>query len=150
MAADPLEMPDTLPRVTEPAQLRDQAAGFCYVTAPDPAFVMPKMRSVAEGATAPSVILSEARAAVGKSMLARHLAWRTGAPLWDLSQVYVGSGTLWGSLAKAFGPMQLNSIIGRMLTGEFVLVIDALDEAEMHAVGEAFDAFLIKLRDMFA
>jgi hypothetical protein len=150
MAGDLMGIPEILPRVNEQVELRDATAGFSYVTEPENAFVMPTLRSAVEGAPAPSVVLVEARAAVGKSMLARHLAWGTGAPLWDLSQVYVGSGTLWGSLAKAFGPMQLNSVIGRMLTGEFVLIIDALDEAEMHASGEAFDAFLIELRDMFA
>jgi hypothetical protein len=62
----------------------------------------------------------------------------------------VGTGTLWGSLARAFGPSELNNVIGRAATGDLVLVIDALDEAEMHAGGDAFDAFLVELRDMFA
>jgi hypothetical protein len=139
-----------LPRVTEQPELRDTGSGFSYVTAPDDIFVMPALQHVADDSSTPSMILIEARAAVGKSMLARHLAWQTAAPLWDLAQVYVGSGTLWGSLAKAFGPQQLNSIIGLTLTGQFLLIIDALDEAEMHAGGSAFDAFLIELRDMFA
>lgn len=141
---------NSLPRVADRPELRDASPGFSYVAAPDEAFIMPGLQRVADDSAAPSVILIEARAAVGKSMLARHLAWQAGAPLWDLSQVYVGSGTLWGSLARAFGPQQLNRVIGQMLVGEFVLIIDALDEAEMHAGGAAFDAFLIELRDMFA
>ena len=62
----------------------------------------------------------------------------------------MGTGTLWGSLARAFGPAELNSAIGRAATGGLVLAIYALDEAEMHAGGEAFDAFLVEIRDMFA
>jgi hypothetical protein len=112
--------------------------------------VVPSLAPASGGAVSPSLVLVEARAAVGKSMLARHLAWACGAPLWDLTDTYVGTGTLWGSLARAFGPTELNNIIGRAATGGLVLVIDALDEAEMHAGGEAFDAFLVELRDMFA
>jgi hypothetical protein len=139
-----------LPRVAAQPRLLDKASGFSYITAPDDVFVAPVLQHIAGNSSTPSMILIEARAAVGKSMLARHLAWQTAAPLWDLAQVYVGSGTLWGSLAKAFGPQQLNSIIGLTLTGEFLVIIDAFDEAEMHAGGAAFDAFLIELRDMFA
>lgn len=139
-----------LPRAAAQPELRDTASGFSYVTTPDDVFVMPSLQHVADNSSTPSIILVEARAAVGKSMLARQLAWQTAAPLWDLAQVYVGSGTLWGSLARAFGPQQLNSIIGLTLTGEFLVIIDALDEAEMHAGGAAFDAFLVELRDMFA
>jgi hypothetical protein len=144
------ELLDALPHVREQPALREGAAGFSYVAEPDNTFVAPSLRQAKPSAAMPSLILVEARAAVGKSMLARHLAWASGGPLWDLSETYVGTGTLWGSLAKAFGPEQLNNIIGRTVTGEFVLIIDALDEAEMHAGGEAFDAFLIELRDMFA
>lgn len=139
-----------LPRAAAQPELRDTASGFSYVTAPDDVFVMPSLQHIADNSSTPSIILVEARAAVGKSMLARQLACQTAAPLWDLAQVYVGSGTLWGSLARAFGPQQLNSIIGLTLTGEFLVIIDALDEAEMHAGGAAFDAFLVELRDMFA
>jgi hypothetical protein len=160
-----------LPQIREQHDLREGATGFSYASQRDETFVMPELRPVvrfqarvaaralesADTAGAetqstserPSLVLVEARAAVGKSMLARYLAWATNSPLWDLAEIYVGSGTLWGSLAKAFGPEQLNEIIGRTIAGDFLLVIDALDEAEMHAGGRAFDAFLSELRDMY-
>lgn len=144
------ELLELLPHVREQPRLHEDAAGFSYVTEPDEAFVVPALGQATGSGANPSLVLVEARAAVGKSMLARHLAWAARAPLWDLSDTYVGTGTLWGSLAKAFGPTELNSVIGRAATGELVLVIDALDEAEMHAGGEAFDAFLVEIRDMFA
>jgi len=140
-----------LPRVRERFALREDAAGFSYVPACDETFVMPGLRpSARRPARPPSLILVEARAAVGKSMLARYLAWATNSPLWDLADIFVGNGTLWGSLARAFGAEQLNAVIGRTMAGEFMLVIDALDEAEMHAGGQAFDAFLAELRDMYS
>jgi hypothetical protein len=140
-----------LPRVRDRFELRADAAGFSYVQACDETFVMPGLRpSPRRQARSPSLILVEARAAVGKSMLARYLAWATNSPLWDLADIFVGNGTLWGSLAKAFGAEQLNAVIGRTMAGEFMLVIDSLDEAEMHAGGQAFDAFLAELRDMYS
>jgi len=139
-----------LPREAERPELHEDAAGFQYIDEPDETYVPPLLQKAPGGPAAPSLVLVDARAAVGKSMLARHLAWATGGPLWNLSGTYVGTGTLWGSLARAFGPQELNSVIGRTATGELVLIIDALDEAEMHAGAEAFDAFLLELRDMFA
>jgi hypothetical protein len=148
--AERSELAEILPQVREQPRLQEDAAGFSYETGPDETYVVPSLSQASGSAANPSLVLVEARAAVGKSMLARHLAWASGAPLWDLTDTYVGTGTLWGSLARAFGPTELNNVIGRAATGGLVLVIDALDEAEMHAGGEAFDAFLVELRDMFA
>jgi len=150
VSANQSELVNVLPKVQDQPALRDGALGFSYIALPDETYVPPTLRRAAESTARPSLVLVDARAAVGKSMLARHLAWASGGPLWDLSTTYVGTGTLWGSLAKAYGPEELNVLIGRAATGNFVLVIDALDEAEMHATGRAFDAFLIELRDMFA
>lgn len=150
MRADRSELANLLPQVDEQPPLVDGSGGFAYVTSPDETYVAPQLRPVSGPSARPSLVLVEARAAVGKSMLARHLSWATRGILWDLSNTFVGTGTLWGSLARAFGPMELNNIIGRTATGQFLLVLDALDEAEMHAEGYAFDAFLTDLRDMFA
>ena len=129
--------------------LTAEGAGFTYIPEEDDAFIPPSFWEPASRAPRASVILVEARAAVGKSILARHLAWATGGLLWDLSEVRVGSGTLWGSLAKAFGARNLNSVIGAIVGGQLALIVDALDEAEVQAPALFFDAFLDELRDMF-
>ncbi len=145
------ELADSLPRVTEPVTLLDARTGFAYVTEPNPAFVMPELRGTAEGPHTPSIILVEARVARWGTRCWRG-TWRGGPErrYGTCPRSLSAAGRSGVALAKAFGSRQLNSVIGRLLTGEFVLIIDALDEAEMHAVGEAFDAFLDELRYMFA
>ena len=55
--------------------------------------------------------------------------------------------SLW-RLAQTFGMNSLGGIIARLMNGEMLLVIDALDEAELRAAGPAFDAFLDDLKQL--
>lgn len=93
-----------LPRGDEfAAKATGRPRGFGAVSAPSLAFVPPDL--VAEQPLQPgrtAVLLISAPGAVGKSSLAEELAARTGAPLWDLSRVNVGSGTLAGTVHEAY------------------------------------------------
>lgn len=89
------------------------------------------------------LLLITAPAATGKSALARHLAYKTGAPLWDLSGVPVGSRTLVGTLVDFFGPENLVRFVGSQESkGDMLLIIDALDEAHLLAGDTFFEAFM--------
>ena len=80
------------------------------------------------------VILVSAPGAVGKTTLARELAFRTGAMLLDLAEAEpVGANTVVGGLAMTnlFVPFQ---------QGSASLVIDGLDEARMRVTQDAFAA----------
>ena len=113
-----------------------------------PLFIPPQLREVQPIAPGTSIVLVEARAAVGKSMLARHLAHVTRGLYWDLSEIHVGHGTLYGRIAQTFGTNTLGRIIAQLMSGEGLLVIDAVDEAELRAAGPAFDAFLSDLKQL--
>jgi hypothetical protein len=136
-----------LPQVSRRFALAGTATEIAYVPEPDRRFVPPTLDPAAGGSLRPSLILVEARAAVGKSTLAKHVACMTGSPLWDLSEIFVGSGTVMGRLVKTFGPRVLNDVIAAAAEGDFLLVVDALDEAEMHTSGPSFDTFLEELVD---
>ncbi len=83
-----------------------------------------------------SVILVSAPGAVGKSTLARQIAFETGAMLLDLGIAEpVGGNTIVGGLAK----MGLHD---PFLEGEASLIIDGLDEARMLATERHFEAFM--------
>src|SRR5262249_26453364 len=86
----------------------------------------------------------------GKSMVARNLAHATHGLYWDMSEIHVGHGTLWGRLAQTFGPDGLGSVMADLMGGTMLLVLDALDEAELRAVGRGFDAFLADLGHLLA
>jgi len=116
--------------------------GFRLVPEANPAFVPPDLiehRPIEAGRT--SIILLAAAGALGKSTLAAELASSTGSPLWDLAQVNVGTGTLTGTLVGAYESEGLG-VMKRLREGNFLLVMDALDEAQVRAGSENFDTFI--------
>ena len=82
------------------------------------------------------VLLISAPGAVGKSTLARQVAFETGAVYVDLAKAEpVGSNSLVGGLVKSqlYDGWQANSV---------GILIDGLDEARLRVTQEAFEAFL--------
>lgn len=121
------------------------STGLSYVEASNPTFVAPNLqvaKPIDLGET--SVVLLSAPGAVGKSTLAAELAHRTGGLLWDLSQFQVGSKTFSGTILDAYG-IKATGVLKRFAEGNFFFVLDALDEAQVRAGSQNFDAFLADL-----
>lgn len=117
-----------------------------HLSEPNDEFVPPTFRE--ETALAPGVtsaILLTAPAAVGKTTVAAEIARRTLSPLFDLSRFQVGDGFIEGTLTRAYGPRSLADILGAIEAGNMALVFDALDEGEIRAGGNNFDAFMTDL-----
>lgn len=136
-----------LPRTMDELQAEYMTELHCEPQA-NPLFIPPQLREIHPIQSGTSIVLIEARAAVGKSMLARHLAHVARGLYWDISEIHVGHGTLYGRIAQTFGTKTLSSIIAQLMSGEMLLVIDAVDEAELRAAGAAFDAFLSDLKQL--
>ena len=82
------------------------------------------------------ILLISAPGAVGKSTLARQIAFETGAVYVDLAEAEpVGSNTLVGGLVKSglYDGWQADTV---------GILIDGLDEARLRVTQEAFEAFL--------
>jgi len=89
-----------------------------------------------------SVILVSAPGAVGKSTLARQIAFETGAILLDLAKAApVGANTLAGGLART-------DLYQSFQQGEASIVIDGLDEARMRVTQAGFAAFISDVVDL--
>lgn len=85
--------------------------------------------------TGPILVVS-APGAVGKSTLARQIAFATGAVLVDLARAApVGANTLSGGLVKS-------GLYNNWTAGATAVLIDGLDEARLHVTQQAFEAFL--------
>lgn len=112
-------------------------------------FVAPTLINVwpPEGRT--SVVLVSARGAVGKTTLARELAWRAGGHLWSLAKFQVGHQFLEGALTKAYGDEAYSQVARELREGKRLVVLDGLDEARLHAGERNFDAFLDSLAERF-
>jgi hypothetical protein len=92
--------------------------------------------SVGANPFASPVLLISAPGAVGKSTLARQIAFETGAVYVDLAKAEpVGSNTLVGGLVKS-------GLYESWQTNNVGILIDGLDEARLRVTQEAFEAFL--------
>ena len=82
------------------------------------------------------MILVSAPGAVGKTTLAKQIAYRTGAIYIDLAQSEpVGGHTLSGGLVRA-------GVYDRWQAGTTTVLVDGLDEGRLRVTQEAFEAFL--------
>lgn len=87
-----------------------------------------------------SVLLVSAAGAVGKSTLARQIAFETGAIYLDLAKSEpVGANTLSGGLVKS-------GLYESWKLGSTAVLIDGLDEARLRVTQPAFEAFLSDVR----
>jgi len=118
-----------------------------------PQFVPPTLtarREIQEGRTA--LILVEAPGAVGKTMLAREIARRTGAVLWDLAKLTLGNNTLRGTVGRCYGNREdelYDQVITALKTGDSLVIMDALDEGRLGSGEIGFEAFLDELSSFF-
>lgn len=93
------------------------------------------------------LILFSAPGATGKSALARYISRKKNALLWDLSQYPIANHSYSGMLVEALGAKGFSSFTEGLINGNAVLVVDALDEAEMISGRAAIETLLTDLRN---
>jgi hypothetical protein len=114
--------------------LQPRSPNLCFVE-PD---LIPEI-AVESGKT--SVVILSAPGAVGKSTVAKELAFLCKATFWDLSKVQVGSRTFIGAIYDIYQENGLG-IEKDLKEGSGLVVLDALDEAQVRAGSSNFEAFL--------
>ncbi len=142
------QLVDSLPR-GDSLRAKSLPIGFRYTDQSNPRFIEPELEviePVQAGVT--SVVLVSAPGAVGKSTLAAELSARTGAPLWDLSRLQVGSRTFSGTILEAY-EFEATGVLKRLRDGDFLFVLDALDEAQVRAGSNNFDEFIANVAAEF-
>ncbi len=108
-------------------------------------FIHPSLRLKIGDPNTAQIIIIAAPGAVGKSAYARELCKDQGRVLVDLAQTEpLGGHFFVGGLFKAFGA----SAIAAIQAGQFSLVVDSLDEAQLRATSDAFVAGLTDLAEL--
>jgi hypothetical protein len=121
--------------------------GVSWVENSNPCFVEPDLeiqQPIEVGRT--SVVILSAPGAVGKSTVAAQIASAARAFLWDLSKFQVGSRTFAGTILELYGFVS-TGVQKRLREGNFLFVLDALDEAEVRAGSQNFEAFIRDLAE---
>src|SRR4051794_23238209 len=120
---------NALPRCADaPPLVEEPPPGIRYVQGERSEFVRPPLTVDQQELSEAQVVIISAPAAVGKSVLAEHIALRTGGVLWDLSRARVGNNYALGTLAAAHGVQALGGLLQAMWEGKFLVIADALDE----------------------
>lgn len=107
-----------------------------------PGFVEPALTIVEGDPQAARLLIIAAPGAVGKSSYANALAAETNSVIVDLAKTSpLGGNFFKGGLANAFGPKALSDAA----EGKIALVVDALDEAQLRAGPQGYEAGLLDL-----
>ncbi|HEX4078303.1 MAG TPA: hypothetical protein VHX61_05440 [Rhizomicrobium sp.] len=110
-----------------------------------PGFVEPKLSVVEGDPEHARLLIIAAPGAVGKSSFASAVAAATNSVLVDLAKTDpLGGNFFTGGLSRAFGLDTPSAAV----RGEIGLVVDALDEAQMRATPEGFEAGLLDLAEI--
>lgn len=131
-------------------EISDAPRGARYADLPDETFIPPELgiEWTWGPGDAPNVLLIFAPAAVGKSILARHLARITHNPYWDLSAFRLGSAFFNGTIAKTYGVPAVESFTKELKNGELTLILDAVDEASVGSTSTNYFAAIDDLASM--
>jgi hypothetical protein len=117
-------------------------SGWLPGVAAAPGFVEPTLTLVEGDPAAARLLIIAAPGAVGKSSYAKALAAATNSVIVDLGRTSpLGGNFFKGGLANAFG---LKALLDAA-DGEIALIVDALDEAQMRAGPQGYEAGLLDL-----
>jgi hypothetical protein len=122
-----------------------QRPGWLSAVSAIPGFVEPNLSVVEGNPEKARLLIIAAPGAVGKSSYASAVAAATNSVLVDLAKTDpLGGNFFTGGLSRAFG-LEAPTAAAR---GEIGLVVDALDEAQMRAGPEGFEAGLLDLAEI--
>ena len=119
--------------------------GVSYINSATPKFVHPDLSNLESGdrSSSTQALVVSAPGAVGKSTLAKEIAFRKGALLWDLAlSPEVGGGSLDGTILQSLSATYTEDYLEYMNEGLQFLIVDALDEGRMKVNENSFQRLL--------
>ena len=126
---------------------QSQLAGWSAFPEPVDGFIEPELTLREGDPETAKILVVAAPGAVGKSSFARHLGQTVNFATVDLAQTSpLGGNFFKGGLANAFG---LNAL-SAAAAGSIGLIVDALDEAQLRAGPQGYEAGLLDLASIAA
>ena len=116
-------------------EISKEVQDYLYYLEKQPFYIAPQFSMVKtnskQSTLNPQLVLFSAPGATGKTALAEHLAYTYGALYWNLAKLKLGTNSFVGSVVKAVGAQRYSSFISDLSNSDLMLIIDALDEAEV-------------------
>ena len=132
---------------TQKIQLLDNHPSSVSVSPFSKFYIKPTLKDI-NIAKDPKMLLFSAPGATGKSALAQYISRSKNALLWDLSKEKIANHSFSGMLVESLGTKLFSEFTEGLENGTAVLVIDALDEAEMISGRIAIETLLKDLRSI--
>ena len=126
--------------------LSSGVSDYLYYVENEPFYIQPTVSDIKTNVKTstldPKFVLFSAPGATGKSSLAQYISNRFGAIYWNLAKVKIGTNSFAGSILAAVGATQYSQFVGDLNSGDVLLVIDAIDEAEIVSGRKMINSFI--------
>lgn len=134
--------------------INEAVSNYLYYVREKPFYISPQFENVKIknqlSTLRPKFMLFSAPGATGKSALAKYLAYRLNAIYWNLAKIKLGSNSFSGTILKAIGNENYSDFVTALNNEEALLIIDALDEAEIVSGRQMLGEFLSDINEIVA
>ena len=131
--------------------LSSDVSDYIHYIEQAPFYIQPSISDIRTSVKSPSLnpkfVLFSAPGATGKSSLAKYIANRFNAIYWNLAKVKIGTNSFAGSVLATVGASKYSEFVGDLNSGDMLLVIDALDEAEIVSGRKMISSFICDIND---
>lgn len=125
---------------------------YLYYVKDEPFYISPQFENVKIdrqlSSLNPKFMLFSAPGATGKSTLAKFMSYKLNAIYWNLAKIKLGSNSFSGTILKAIGNENYSNFVTALNKEETMLIIDALDEAEIISGRQMLGEFISDINEI--
>lgn len=130
--------------------LKEDVKDYFHYIEDEPFYITPSFEDIKNNkisALNPKFMLFSAPGATGKSALAQYIAYKYNAIYWNLSKIKLGTNSFDGTILNAVSAPIYSDFIKDISTNNELLVIDALDEAEIVSGRKMISNFIMDINN---
>ena len=126
--------------------ISEEVSPYLYYIEQEPLYVPSKITDIKTdlriSTLNPKFILFSAPGATGKTALAKFVAYTKNAIYWDLAKLKLGTNSFDGTILRGVGSKNYSCFINDLDNSRVLLVIDALDEADIISGRKMLSGFI--------
>lgn len=134
--------------------INESVNDYLYYVKEEPFYISPQFENVKIdrqlSTLKPKFMLFSAPGATGKSTLAKFMSYKLNAIYWNLAKIKLGSNSFSGTILKAIGNENYSNFVTALNNEETMLIIDALDEAEIISGRQMLGEFISDINEIIS